>query len=123
MDRIGTGTSLTNRTVKMDGTTAGVTAYAEGVPDVTSPLQAFALFILFLFPALALVVVSLRAAGRWAWRQFGWGKPPRSHISERDSLTTSDDGLIVVAMLLSAIETAASYKCKTAGLPTSLPPR
>lgn len=58
----------------MDGTWGGTGAYAEGVPDVTSPLQVIALSILFFFPTLALLVISLRAAGRWAWRQFGWGE-------------------------------------------------
>lgn len=74
MDDSGMGSGLTNWTVNMDGTAGGTTAYAMGVPDATSPLQMVALFIIFFFPAVALVVVSLRAAGRWAWRQFGWGE-------------------------------------------------
>jgi hypothetical protein len=36
-------------------------------------LQIFAIAIIFVFPALALVVVIIRAAGRVAIRQFGWG--------------------------------------------------
>ena len=83
MDGTGNVTGLGNWTMNMDGTASGTTAYASGVPDATSPLQTVALFILFFFPALALVVVSLRAAGRWAWGQFGWGElfPSFSSIS------------------------------------------
>lgn len=44
-------------------------------PAPTS-LQIFAIAIIFVFPALALVVVTIRAAGRIAIRQFGWGKRP-----------------------------------------------
>lgn len=39
-----------------------------------SPLQQGGLFILFFFPAIALVVVGLRVYGRVRSRQFGWGK-------------------------------------------------
>lgn len=80
MDGTGNVTGLGNWTMNMDGTASGTTAYASGVPDATSPLQTVALFILFFFPALALVVVSLRAAGRWAWGQFGWGEPFRNPL-------------------------------------------
>lgn len=62
MDSNGTGTSLTNRTANMRRMTGPSTAYAEGVSDAMSPLQIPALFILFIFPTLALVVVFLRAA-------------------------------------------------------------
>lgn len=41
-------------------------------PTPTS-LQIFAIAIIVVFPALALVVVIMRAAGRIAIRQFGWG--------------------------------------------------
>lgn len=114
MDGTGVGSGLTNWTTNMDGTAGGTTAYAAGVPDATSPLQVVALLILFIFPAVALVVVSLRAAGRWAWRQFGWGEFLALSIPFFKALLlmTADDGLIVVAMIMSAIETAASYKCK-----------
>ncbi len=58
-------------------------------------LQIFAIFITFFFPALALVVVGIRAAGRLATHQFGW-----------------DDWLVSIAMLLSVAETVISYFCK-----------
>lgn len=74
MDGAGMDTALANWTMNMDGTAGGTTAYASGVPDASSPLQVVALCILFIFPGLALVVVSLRAAGRWTWGQFGWGE-------------------------------------------------
>ncbi|SPO02965.1 related to integral membrane protein PTH11 [Cephalotrichum gorgonifer] len=93
MDGIGASSPAPGGTMGMNGSPVGTMAYAKGVPDATSARQNVALFILFFFPALALVTVSLRAAGRWAWRQFGW-----------------DDTLICVAMFMSALETAASYK-------------
>jgi uncharacterized membrane protein len=46
----------------------------QPLPDRTSGLQNFALAILFVFPALALIIVVTRAIGRWSSRQFGWGK-------------------------------------------------
>ncbi len=64
----------------------------------TSPaatgLQIFALFVNFFFPALALVVVSIRVAGRVAATQFAL-----------------DDWLVCVAMLLSIAETIISFFC------------
>jgi len=45
---------------------------SQQYPTPTS-LQTFAIAIVFVFPALALVVVITRAAGRIAIRQFGWG--------------------------------------------------
>ena len=42
------------------------------IPDTPSTwLQTFAIFIIFFFPALALVVIVCRDAGRLASRQFG----------------------------------------------------
>ena len=57
-------------------------------------LQVFALFVNFFFPAVALIIVSTRAAGRLAIRQFGW-----------------DDWLVCIAMLMSVAETVISYFC------------
>ncbi|KAK3379860.1 hypothetical protein B0T24DRAFT_172294 [Lasiosphaeria ovina] len=57
-----------------------------------SGLQIFALFVNFFFPALALLVVATRAAGRLATRQFAL-----------------DDWLICIAMLMSVAETIISY--------------
>ncbi|KAK3357093.1 hypothetical protein B0T25DRAFT_146694 [Lasiosphaeria hispida] len=68
-------------------------------------LQVFALFVNFFFPALALVVVSTRAAGRLATRQFGW-----------------DDWLVCIAMMMSVAETVISYffiKTNFVGIPAS----
>ncbi len=71
-------------------------------PNPTSLMQTFALIILFFFPGVALIIVGIRAVGRWTSRQFGW-----------------DDGLICTAMLMSIAETFASYKCTY--LPVSPP--
>ncbi|KAB5570113.1 hypothetical protein GE09DRAFT_1170964 [Coniochaeta sp. 2T2.1] len=68
-----------------------VLASGQRYPTPTS-LQIFAIAIIFVFPALALVVVIIRSAGRIAIRQFGW-----------------DDWLICIAMLLSIAETVISY--------------
>ncbi|KAI0135654.1 hypothetical protein F4814DRAFT_444468 [Daldinia grandis] len=57
-----------------------------------SPLQHGGLFILFFFPAIAVIVVGLRVYGRVRSRQFGW-----------------DDGLACVAMMFSIAETGCSY--------------
>ncbi|KAI6093179.1 hypothetical protein F4821DRAFT_253157 [Hypoxylon rubiginosum] len=57
-----------------------------------SPLQQGGLFILFFFPAIALVVVGLRVYGRVRSRQFGW-----------------DDALTCLAMVFSIAETGCSY--------------
>jgi hypothetical protein len=58
-------------------------------PEPTSGLQTFAIFITFFFPALALVVIVIRDAGRLATRQFGLGTsmavarpPPRASIAD-----------------------------------------
>ncbi|TLD30909.1 hypothetical protein PspLS_02054 [Pyricularia sp. CBS 133598] len=60
--------------------------------EPTSELQTVAIAIIFIFPALALLVVVLRAMGRASTRQFGL-----------------DDWLISIAMLLSLIQTLMSY--------------
>ena len=59
-----------------------------------SGLQIFALFINFFFPALALLVVSIRVAGRVA-----------------ASLFAVDDWLVCIAMLMSVAETVISFFC------------
>lgn len=61
-----------------------------------SGLQIFALFINFFFPGLALIVVSIRVAGRVAAHQFA-----------------VDDWLVCVAMLMSVAETVISFFCKS----------
>jgi hypothetical protein len=84
-----------------------------GIPDRTSGQQNLALAILFLFPSLALVVIIVRAAGRWSARQFGWGTHnPLVSNTDREADWVTDDGLICAAMFLSILETAASYKCE-----------
>ena len=55
------------------GALQNITPLNQGIPDRTSGMQNFALAILFGFPALALIIVVIRTAGRWASRQFGWG--------------------------------------------------
>lgn len=68
----------------------------DTMPDPTpTSLQIFAIFIIIFFPALALVVVLIRVAGRLATSQFGW-----------------DDWLISMAMLLSVAETIISFFCE-----------
>ncbi|KAK3322217.1 hypothetical protein B0H66DRAFT_194942 [Apodospora peruviana] len=70
----------------------------------TSGLQIFALFVNFFFPALALAVVTTRAAGRFATNQFGW-----------------DDWLVCIAMLMSVAETVISFffiKTNFIGIPS-----
>ncbi|KAI5867230.1 hypothetical protein GGS23DRAFT_166830 [Durotheca rogersii] len=57
-----------------------------------SPLQQGGIFILFFFPAIALVVIFLRVYGRVRSRQFGW-----------------DDALACLAMAFSVAETGCSY--------------
>lgn len=57
-----------------------VTITAESlltIPPQSSGLQTVGLFILFFLPALALVIVITRCAGRFATGQFGWGEWPR----------------------------------------------
>jgi hypothetical protein len=49
-----------------------ILASGQRYPTPTS-LQIFAIVIIFVFPAVALVTVIIRAAGRIAIRQFGWG--------------------------------------------------
>ncbi len=74
-----------------------------GLPafQATSPLQSFAIFVNFFFPALALIVVIVRVAGRVAARQLA-----------------ADDWLVCVAMLMSVAETIISYFCTS-----NIPPR
>jgi len=45
----------------------------EVPPGPTTGLQTFAVFVTFFFPAVALVVVVVRSAGRLATKQFGLG--------------------------------------------------
>ena len=59
-----------------------------------SGLQIFAIFVNFFFPAVALVVVSIRVAGRVA-----------------TSNLAIDDWLVCIAMLMSVAETIISYFC------------
>ncbi|KAI1085630.1 hypothetical protein F5B20DRAFT_10041 [Whalleya microplaca] len=61
-------------------------------PDPSSSEQDAAIAIIMGFPAVALLIVSIRVAGRLSSRQFGL-----------------DDGLICIATVLSICETAASY--------------
>jgi hypothetical protein len=62
-----------------------------------SGLQIFALFVNFFFPGLALLVVSVRVAGRVAANQFA-----------------VDDWLVCIAMLMSIAETVISFFCTPA---------
>ncbi len=66
------------------------------LPTFPAPtgLQIFALFVNFFFPALALLVVTVRVAGRVAANQFA-----------------ADDWLVCVAMLMSVAETIISFFC------------
>jgi hypothetical protein len=52
--------------------TNAILTSGQRYPPATG-LQIFAIAIIFVFPAVALVVVMIRAAGRIAIRQFGWG--------------------------------------------------
>jgi hypothetical protein len=66
----------------------------------TSPaptgLQIFAIFVNFFFPALALLVVSVRVAGRAAVNKLAL-----------------DDSLVCIAMLMSIAETVISFFCSS----------
>lgn len=64
-----------------------------------SGLQIFAIFVNFFFPALALIVVTIRAVGRFATNRFGW-----------------DDWLVCIAMVLSVGETVISFFCMSENL-------
>ena len=80
---------------------------AQGImpdPEPTT-LQMLAVAIIFVFPAIAMVVLLIRVAGRFATRQFGW-----------------DDWLICVAMLFSIAETVFSFFCKSTFRPSSARP-
>ncbi|KAI0017342.1 hypothetical protein F4780DRAFT_796506 [Xylariomycetidae sp. FL0641] len=68
------------------------TALVVPASDPTSAKQSSAIAILVVFPALALLVVCIRVAGRVSSHQFGW-----------------DDSLVCIAMAFSILETAASY--------------
>ncbi|KAK4169440.1 hypothetical protein QBC43DRAFT_62189 [Cladorrhinum sp. PSN259] len=73
-----------------------------------SGLQIFALFVNFFFPALALVVVSIRVAGRVATAHFA-----------------IDDWLVCIAMLMSIAQTILSFffiKTNFVGIPFSQVP-
>ncbi|KAJ0372630.1 hypothetical protein COL154_000363 [Colletotrichum chrysophilum] len=65
---------------------------SDDYPYPETGLQQIGFFILFFFPALALIVVGLRVYSRVSTKQFGW-----------------DDGLICFAMAESIAETGASY--------------
>ncbi|KAH6624705.1 hypothetical protein B0J18DRAFT_186795 [Chaetomium sp. MPI-SDFR-AT-0129] len=73
------------------------------------PGQVFALFVNFFFPALALIIVCIRVAGRLVARQFA-----------------ADDWLVCVAMFMSVAETVISFffiKTNFIGIPAEkIPP-
>ncbi|OHE96405.1 CFEM domain-containing protein [Colletotrichum orchidophilum] len=73
-------------------TSSALPPITDDYPYPYSSLQHVGFFILFFFPAIALVVVGLRVYSRVTTKQFGW-----------------DDGLICFAMADSMAETAASY--------------
>ncbi|KAK4241886.1 hypothetical protein C8A03DRAFT_11846 [Achaetomium macrosporum] len=76
-------------------------------PGPTGP-QIFAFFVNFFFPALALLVVSVRVAGRMAANQFA-----------------VDDWLVCIAMLMSIAETVISFffiKTNFIGIPPNRVP-
>ncbi|KAI0480280.1 hypothetical protein GGR56DRAFT_687269 [Xylariaceae sp. FL0804] len=91
------------------GSLGAFVALGASVPDVSSSTQNAAIAILFTLPALALLLVCTRTIGRAVSNQFGW-----------------DDGLILMAMVLSLAETAASYayiKTSFIGIsPADVPP-
>lgn len=72
------------------------------LPSSPAPtgLQIFAIFVNFFFPGLALIVVTTRAAGRFATSQFGW-----------------DDWLVCIAMVMSVGETVISFFCMSGTCP------
>ncbi|AEO69110.1 uncharacterized protein THITE_2130781 [Thermothielavioides terrestris NRRL 8126] len=70
----------------------GSTLLALPIFPPASGLQIFALFVNFFFPGLALLVVSVRVAGRVAANQFA-----------------VDDWLVCIAMLMSIAETVISF--------------
>ncbi|GJC93700.1 CFEM domain-containing protein [Colletotrichum higginsianum] len=79
-------------------------------PYPYSHLQHIGFFVLFFFPAIALIVVALRVYSRVSTKQFGWGQiTPSRSTWIADQVTPTDDGLICFAMAESVAETAASY--------------
>lgn len=56
------------------------------IPSQTTGLQTLGLFLLFFFPALALIVIIVRCAGRFATSQFGWGMWPLLPLWNRGDL-------------------------------------
>jgi len=52
----------------------GMASILDVPNEPTTWLQTFAIFIILFFPALALVVIVVRAAGRLATNQFGLGE-------------------------------------------------
>ncbi|GKT49215.1 uncharacterized protein ColSpa_09396 [Colletotrichum spaethianum] len=84
------------RDTDSSGTTSALPPISNDYPYPYSSLQHVGFFVLFFFPALALIVVALRVYSRVSTKQFGWGVP-------------IDDGLICFAMVESIAETVASY--------------
>ncbi|KAF9881241.1 CFEM domain-containing protein [Colletotrichum karsti] len=73
-------------------TAAALPPITDDYPYPETSLQHIGFFILFFFPAVALIIVALRVYSRVSTNQFGW-----------------DDGLICFAMVESLAETVASY--------------
>ncbi|KAI1337819.1 hypothetical protein F5Y15DRAFT_145016 [Xylariaceae sp. FL0016] len=73
-------------------TTENFTTLVMPSVDPSSSEQNAAIVITLAFPAVALLIVCIRIAGRVSSHQFGW-----------------DDGLVSIAMTFSLVETAASY--------------
>ncbi|KZL65882.1 CFEM domain-containing protein [Colletotrichum tofieldiae] len=80
------------RDTDSSSTTPTLPPISNDYPYPYSSLQHIGFFVLFFFPALALIVVALRVYSRVSTKQFGW-----------------DDGLICFAMAESIAETIASY--------------
>ncbi|OHW91684.1 CFEM domain-containing protein [Colletotrichum incanum] len=80
------------RDTDSSSTTPTLPPISNDYPYPYSSLQHIGFFVLFFFPAIALIVVALRVYSRVSTKQFGW-----------------DDGLICFAMAESVAETIASY--------------
>ncbi|KAF4849039.1 hypothetical protein CGCSCA4_v004601 [Colletotrichum siamense] len=85
-------TSTTTAAASPATTSSTLPPVSDDYPYPETGLQQIGFFILFFFPALALIVVGLRVYSRVSTKQFGW-----------------DDGLICFAMAESIAETGASY--------------
>lgn len=67
-------TATTTAAASPATTSSTLPPVSDDYPYPETGLQQIGFFILFFFPALALIVVGLRVYSRVSTKQFGWGK-------------------------------------------------